>query len=57
MLRVIAALRRVDADDIVTPEGWRPGDDVLLPPDIHQDAILASEGGLGWFHRVAPGAV
>lgn len=54
MLRVLAALQRVDADDIVTPEGWQPGDAVLLPPAVHQDAILASEGEGAWFHRVAP---
>jgi peroxiredoxin (alkyl hydroperoxide reductase subunit C) len=56
MLRVVAALQRVDAEDIVTPEGWRPGDSVLMPPEVHQDAMLASAGGDAWFHRVAPGA-
>jgi peroxiredoxin (alkyl hydroperoxide reductase subunit C) len=56
MLRVVAALQRVDAEDIVTPEGWQPGEDVLLPPEIHQDAMLASEGEATWFHRVARGA-
>ena len=54
MLRIVAALQRVDADDIVTPEGWQPGDDVLLPPEVHQDAMLASGGGDGWFHRIVP---
>ncbi len=54
MLRVLAALQQVDAEDVVTPEGWQPGDDVLLPPDIHQDAMLASEGPNAWFHRLAP---
>jgi peroxiredoxin (alkyl hydroperoxide reductase subunit C) len=52
MLRMVAALQRVDADDIVTPEGWRPGDAVLMPPEVHQDAMLASSGGDAWFHRV-----
>ena len=56
ILRVIAALQRVDAEDIVTPEGWQPGEDVLLPPEIHQDAMLASEGDATWFHRIARGA-
>lgn len=56
MLRVIAALQRVDAEDVVTPEGWQPGEDVLLPPEIHQDAMLASEGQQTWFHRLAPNA-
>jgi peroxiredoxin (alkyl hydroperoxide reductase subunit C) len=52
MLRMVAALQRVDADNIVTPEGWRPGEAVLMPPEIHQDAMLASAGGDAWFHRV-----
>ncbi|WP_439547149.1 peroxiredoxin [Sandarakinorhabdus sp.] len=55
MLRVVAALQRVDADDVVTPEGWQPGGDVLLPPEVHQDAMLASTGIETWFHRIAPG--
>ena len=41
MLRVIAALQRVDADHIVTPAGWQPGDDVLLPPSSNRAAVLA----------------
>ncbi len=54
MLRMVAALQRVDADDVVTPEGWQPGDAVLMPPESHQDAMLASANGDAWFHRVAP---
>ena len=54
MLRLVAALQRVDAEDIVTPEGWRPGDDVLQAPEIDQDVMLASGGDI-WFHRVALG--
>ncbi|PZN97007.1 MAG: peroxiredoxin [Alphaproteobacteria bacterium] len=56
MLRLVAALQRVDADDVVTPEGWRPGDAVLMPPEVHQDAMLASPGGDAWFHRLVEGA-
>jgi hypothetical protein len=55
MLRLLAALQRVDADDIVTPEGWQPGDAVLLPPEVHQDAVLASTDGGDWFHRIGRG--
>jgi peroxiredoxin (alkyl hydroperoxide reductase subunit C) len=55
MLRVIAALQRVDDDNVVTPEGWRPGDDVLLPPCPDQASALAAADGDGcWFHRLAP---
>lgn len=54
LLRVVAALQRVDSEDVVTPEGWRPGDDVLLPPMAHQDEILAIEPEGAWFHRLRP---
>lgn len=54
LLRVLAALQRVDRDNIVTPEGWRPGDDVLLPPCQDQASALdAPEDGC-WFHRTQP---
>ncbi len=54
MLRVIAALQRVDADHIVTPAGWQPGDDVLLPPSSNQAAVLAMPDDPAWFHRRRP---
>lgn len=54
MLRVLAALQRVDAENVVTPEGWRPGDDVLLPPDHDQAALLARADDPRWFHRTRP---
>ena len=54
MLRVIAALQRVDADHIVTPAGWQPGDDVLLPPSSNQAAVLALPDDPAWFHRRRP---
>jgi peroxiredoxin (alkyl hydroperoxide reductase subunit C) len=51
MLRVVAALQRVDADDVVTPANWQPGDDVLLPPDEEQAAALAMHDDVTWFYR------
>lgn len=33
MLRLLAALQRVDDASVMTPEGWQPGDDLLLSPD------------------------
>src|SRR5690606_18440711 len=58
MLRVVAALQRVDSDNIVTPEGWRPGGDVLLPPAQDQAALRARGDDPLWFCRSqpAPGA-
>lgn len=54
LLRVLAALQRVDLGHAVTPEGWRPGDDVLLPPHLDQTAALAATDDACWFHRVRP---
>lgn len=54
LLRVLAALQRVDNDNVVTPEGWRPGDDVLLPPYQDQASVLDAKGDGCWFHRTQP---
>jgi peroxiredoxin (alkyl hydroperoxide reductase subunit C) len=54
MLRVLAALQIVDADHVVTPEGWHPGDAVLLPPHQDQAALLAEADDPMWFHRSKP---
>jgi len=49
MLRMVSALRAVEAGGGFTPEGWRPGDPMLeLPPET--SASLAS--GPDWFCRV-----
>jgi peroxiredoxin 2/4 len=50
MLRMVAALQRASGDTVLTPEGWQPGDDVLLAPAI----ITGDQGGTDWFcQRVA----
>lgn len=50
MLRMVAALQRAAVDQVLTPEGWHPGEDVLLPPSIEAD----DPGALDWFcKRVA----
>lgn len=33
MLRLLAALQRADDGDVMTPEGWQPGGDLLRAPD------------------------
>lgn len=38
MLRMVAALQRADGDHVLTPEGWHPGDDLLLPPAVVADS-------------------
>ena len=54
LLRVLTALQRVDNDNVVTPEGWHPGDDVLLPPYQDQHGALDAAGDGCWFHRTQP---
>jgi peroxiredoxin (alkyl hydroperoxide reductase subunit C) len=52
-VRLVAALQKVDADAVLTPESWQPGDAILLPP--HDDAGAAiAEGDPCWFHRLRP---
>lgn len=48
MLRMVAALQRAAGDTVLTPEGWQPGDAVLVPPDA---ADL--DGSVDWFCRRA----
>lgn len=54
MLRVLAALQKVDRDQVVTPEGWQPGDPVLLPPHHDQAGVLGADADDCWFHRTRP---
>lgn len=54
MLRVLAALQVVDADHVVTPEGWHPGSPVLLPPHQDQATLMAEVDDQLWFHRSKP---
>jgi len=40
-LRLVKALQTADANNIATPEGWQPGDKVIVPPP--QDMEAANE--------------
>ena len=40
-LRVIKALKASDEHKIATPEGWQPGDKVIVPPPQDADAAAA----------------
>lgn len=48
MLRIVAALQRADQDAVLTPEGWRPGDAVLMPP---ADTVDTASDMSEWFCR------
>jgi len=41
ILRLVKALQASDAFDIATPEGWQPGDKVMVPPPATQDGARA----------------
>lgn len=56
LLRLVAALQIADAHDVSTPEGWQPGQDVILPPPMTAVAALevpVSEG-TEWYYRTGP---
>lgn len=42
LLRLISALQMTDAHGVSTPEGWQPGQDVILPPPLTVAAALLS---------------
>ena len=51
LLRVLAALQQSDACHVATPEGWKPGDNAVLPPPLDQaeaDKRSAMNGG-AWY--------
>lgn len=51
MLRMVAALQRASSDDVLTPEGWRPGEPVLVPP-VTVNGVLDQEAD--WFCKMVP---
>lgn len=46
MLRILSALQRAHDGSVMTPEGWQPGDDLLLPPD---SAMTMETAAPDWF--------
>ncbi|NOG74203.1 peroxiredoxin [Roseicella sp. DB1501] len=55
LLRLLAALQVSDAHDVSTPEGWRPGDAVILPPELTPEAVFAPQApGADWYFRTGP---
>lgn len=39
VLRLVRALQATDAHGIATPEGWQPGQKVMVPPPATQDGV------------------
>ncbi|MBN8899969.1 MAG: peroxiredoxin, partial [Rhodospirillales bacterium] len=52
LLRLVAALQTADRHDVSTPEGWRPGAPVLLPPTL--EAGAGADAGGDWYYRIIP---
>lgn len=50
MLRMVAALQRTAGDDVLAPEGWHPGDDLLATPPQDQHAMLSGDDE-HWFYQ------
>jgi peroxiredoxin (alkyl hydroperoxide reductase subunit C) len=49
ILRMLAALQLTDKENVLTPEGWQPGDDVLAIPSLSAKDISQDED---WFCHV-----
>ncbi|ATJ90148.1 peroxiredoxin [Acetobacter senegalensis] len=52
LLRLLKALQQVAQEDVLTPEGWQPGEPVMYPAAQTQDAV--AEAGPAWFMPVKP---
>lgn len=56
LLRLVAALQMADAHEVSTPEGWQPGQDVILHPPMTAAAALEIpvSDGTEWYYRTGP---
>ena len=51
MVRLLSALQRTAAGDVMTPEGWHPGDELLTPPPQTAERALAAGATIDWYYR------
>lgn len=59
ILRVLSALQISDRDEVSTPEGWKPGDETVLPAPVSMAEIDARANGAdgAWYlHPAGKGA-
>lgn len=52
MLRVLAALQRVDSGQVLAPAEWTPGSDLLKAPSQTLDDVLSGPDPSGWFYTL-----
>lgn len=48
ILRTIDALQLADAHTVATPGNWKPGDDVVIPPSIQDEAEIRAKFPKGY---------
>jgi peroxiredoxin (alkyl hydroperoxide reductase subunit C) len=54
LLRLLAALQMTDAQGVSTPEGWHPGQDVLLPPPRTAEGVYRKQDpGTDWYFKTS----
>lgn len=55
LLRLVAALKTSEEHGVSTPEGWTPGDAVIVPPPLTFSGEGSAEGeAAGWYFRTGP---
>ena len=54
MLRIVAALQRVQDGRALAPVDWRPGDDLLAAPSHALADVLSAAAPSDWFYRTIP---
>lgn len=55
VLRLVEALRVTDESNVLTPEGWRPGDPIIVPPSLTFGAAAGHEPddkSGDWYYRL-----
>jgi peroxiredoxin (alkyl hydroperoxide reductase subunit C) len=57
LLRLLTALQTSDKSEVFTPEGWRVGDPVLVPPPLvaaKGRGAAPTAGQTDWYFRLEP---
>lgn len=52
IIRILTALQKTASGKVFTPEGWRPGKDVLAPPNQTLSTAFLPSAGHDWFYKL-----